>query len=538
MSKIIVYKEEARAKLKAGVDAVANAVKVTIGGSGRLVVIGQAYSAGDATKDGVSVSDAIELECPLENEGARMVKQAARKTVKDCDDGTSTTIVLTQALVDGGIKAVTAGFNPMDLKRGVEKAVSFITNNLNKMSTPVKGKFIKDIATVSANNDETIGTLIAEATTKVGFDGLIMMEESRTGETYTEYLEGMMFEANILSPFFITNPQTMESEQSNPLIMLCDCKIENFGDIIPALEIAVDKKKELFVVSEDVSNSVIAALVNNRQQGGLKVTVVRAPFFGDSRTNFLQDLAALTGATLISEELEMNVRDVTPEMLGEAVQVIAGREKVSIIGGKGKESDIKKRITEIKTNLKLEKEDHVIVKLKKRLAKLQGGVAVVYVGGATDIELGERRARVEDALGATRAAIEEGILPGGGTALLRAVEGIEKLKYANEDELAGIRIVIKAIEAPIRQILSNAGLDASLIVGKIREGKAGYGYNLMTNQYEDLINSGIIDPAKVTRVALKYSSSIASMIMLTECLIVEKPEEGFVKPITNTGGLF
>lgn len=536
MSKIIVYGEECRNGLKAGVDILANCVKTTFGARGNYVCIGQKFGSPSYTKDGLYVGREVESDNPLHSEGIKTALEALNKIVRLSGDGSTATAILTQAITENAVKAVSMGFNPRDLKIGIDASVAHIVANIKKLSIPVKGDAIKNIASISANNNEEIGNLIAEAVKRVGNEGLITMEDSDSEETRIEFLEGLQFDTGSMSPYFMTNPTTFESEQFNPLILLCDCKLENFNDVIPVMEIAIEEKKELFILAEDVSPMILTAFVNNRrQQGGVRVTVVRAPGFGDTRTNFLQDIAVVTGATVISEDLGMNVKDVTLAMLGSADKVVSGRENTSIIGGKGKSSDIKDRVATIKAQLKLEKEEHIQKKLKTRLSKLVGGVAKVLVGARTQAEQGELKDAIEDALEATKSAIVEGIVSGGGTCLLRAAEGLDKLPYANEDQLAGIKIIQKAAEAPLRQLLLNANVDVSMVVGKVKEGKNDFGYNVRTDKYEEFYKTGVIDPARSVRAALEYSASVGTMIMMTNCLIIEKQNNAEVA-ITNTGG--
>ena len=527
MAKDIFFDVEAREKLKKGVDALANAVKVTLGPKGRNVVIAKKFGAPQITKDGVTVAKEIELSDPVENMGAQMVKEVASKTADIAGDGTTTATVLAQAIVGAGLKNVAAGANPMDLKRGIDKAVAEVVKNLKKMATEVgsDNSKIKQIATISANNDETIGTLIAQAMKVVGNDGVITVEEAKGTETEVKTVEGMQFDRGYLSPYFVTNAEKMITEMENPLILICEKKISSMKELLPILEPVVQAGKGLLIIAEDVDGEALGTLVVNRIRGALKVAAVKAPGFGDRRKAMLEDIAVLTGGQVVSEERGMTLENITIDMLGTAEKIEIDKENTTIINGKGKKEDISARVGQIKSQIETTTSDYDREKLQERLAKLAGGVAVLYVGAATEMEMKEKKDRVDDALAATRAAVEEGIVPGGGVALIRAIESLDLLKGDNEDEQTGITIVKRAAEEPLRQIIANAGGEGAVIVQKVKEGKDDFGYNARTEVYEELYKAGVIDPTKVTRIAIENAASIASMLLTTECVIADSPEE-------------
>jgi chaperonin GroEL len=527
MAKDIFFDVEAREKLKRGVDALADAVKVTLGPKGRNVVIGKKFGAPHITKDGVTVAKEIELKDPIENMGAQMVKEVASKTADIAGDGTTTATVLAQAIVSAGLKNVAAGANPMDLKRGIDKAVAEVVKNLKKISKEVgsDNSKIQQIATISANNDETIGKLIAEAMKVVGNDGVITVEEAKGTETEVKTVEGMQFDRGYLSPYFVTNAEKMVTEMENPLILISEKKISSMKELLPILEPVVQAGKGLLIIAEDVDGEALGTLVVNRLRGSLKVAAVKAPGFGDRRKAMLEDIAILTGGQVISEERGMTLENVTMDMLGSAAKIEIDKDNTTIINGKGTKADIKARVGQIRSQIESTTSDYDREKLQERLAKLAGGVAVLYVGAPTEVEMKEKKDRVDDALAATRAAVEEGIVPGGGVALIRAIETLDKLKGANEDETTGIAIVKRAAEEPLRQIIANAGGEGAIIVQKVREGKDDFGYNARTEKYEALYKAGVIDPTKVTRIAVENAASIAAMLLTTECVIADQPEE-------------
>jgi chaperonin GroEL len=527
MAKDIYFDVEARDKLKKGVDALANAVKVTLGPKGRNVVIGKKFGAPHITKDGVSVAKEVELKDAIENMGAQMVKEVASKTADIAGDGTTTATVLAQAIIGAGLKNVAAGANPMDLKRGIDKAVAEVVKNLKKLSKEV-GKDndkIKQIATISANNDETIGALIAEAMKVVGNDGVITVEEAKGTETEVRTVEGMQFDRGYLSPYFVTNTEKMITEMEKPMILIYDKKISNMKELLPILEPVVQAGRGLLIIAEDVDGEALATLVVNRLRGSLKIAAVKAPGFGDRRKAMLEDIAILTGGQVISEERGFTLENATLDMLGTAEKVEIDKDNTTIVNGAGKKADITARVNQIKAQIEATTSDYDREKLQERLAKLAGGVAVLYVGAPTEVEMKEKKDRVDDALAATRAAVEEGIVPGGGVALIRSIESLDKLKGDNEDELTGIQIVKRAAEEPLRQIIANAGGEGAVIVQKVREGKDDFGYNARTETFEKLYKAGVIDPTKVTRIAVENAASIASMLLTTECVIADQPEE-------------
>ena len=527
MAKKIQYNVEARDGLKRGVDALANAVKVTLGPKGRNVVINKSYGLPIITKDGVSVAKEIELKDPLENMGAQMVKEVASKTADIAGDGTTTATVLAQAIVSAGLKNVAAGANPMDLKRGIDKAVEAIVNNLKSQSQQVgdDNKKIQQIASISANNDEIIGTLIADAMAKVGKEGVITVEEAKGTETEVKTVEGMQFDRGYLSPYFVTNTEKMEVDLDAPYILITDKKVGSMKELLPVLEAVVQSGKPLLIIAEDVEGEALATLVVNKLRGSLKIAAVKAPGFGDRRKAMLEDIAILTGGTVISEErgFKLDAADIT--MLGRAEKVTIDKDNTTIINGAGGKADITARVNQIKSQIENTTSEYDKEKLQERLAKLAGGVAVLYIGAATEVEMKEKKDRVDDALHATRAAVEEGIVAGGGVAYIRATEALDNLKGINDDENTGIAIIKRAIEEPLRQIVANAGGEGSVVVNKVREGKADFGYNARTEVYENLIAAGVIDPTKVSRVALQNAASAAAMILTTECALVEEKED-------------
>ena len=527
MAKDIYFDVEAREKLKKGVDSLANAVKVTLGPKGRNVVISKKFGAPYVTKDGVTVAKEIELSDPVENMGAQMVKEVASKTADIAGDGTTTATVLAQAIIGAGLKNVAAGANPMDLKRGIDKAVAEVVKNLKAISKVVgsDNEKIQQIASISANNDEKIGKLIAEAMKVVGKDGVITVEEAKGTETEVKTVEGMQFDRGYLSPYFVTNTEKMITEMENPLILICEKKISSMKELLPILEPVVQNGKSLLIIAEDVDGEALGTLVVNRLRGSLKIAAVKAPGFGDRRKAMLEDIAILTGGQVISEERGMTLENTTLEMLGTAEKIEIDKDNTTVINGKGKKEDIKARVGQIKAQIESTTSDYDKEKLQERLAKLAGGVAVLYVGAPTEVEMKEKKDRVDDALAATRAAVEEGVVAGGGVALIRAIESLDKLKGENEDEMTGIAIVKRAAEEPLRQIIANAGGEGAVIVQKVREGKGDFGYNARTDKYEDLFKAGVIDPTKVTRIAIENAASIASMLLTTECVISDQPEE-------------
>ena len=527
MAKEIYFDVEAREKLKRGVDALANAVKVTLGPKGRNVVIGKKFGAPQVTKDGVTVAKEIELKDPVENMGAQMVKEVASKTADIAGDGTTTATVLAQAIIGAGMKNVAAGANPMDLKRGIDKAVIEVVKHLKTISKEVgsDNDKIKQIATISANNDEKIGALIAEAMKVVGNDGVITVEEAKGTETEVKTVEGMQFDRGYLSPYFVTNAEKMIVEMENPLILIYDKKISNMKDLLPILEPVVQAGKSLLIIAEDVDNEALATLVINRIRGSLKVAAVKAPGFGDRRKAMLEDIAILTGAQVVSEERGLTLENATMDMLGTAVKVEIDKDNTTVINGAGAKEEIEIRIGQIKAQIESTTSDYDREKLQERLAKLAGGVAVLYVGAATEVEMKEKKDRVDDALAATRAAVEEGIVPGGGVALIRCIPALDELKGVNEDENTGIAIIRRAVEEPLRQIIANAGEEGAVIVQKVRDGKDDFGFNARTEVFENLYAAGVIDPTKVTRIAIENAASIASMLLTTECVITDAPEE-------------
>lgn len=527
MAKMIFFDIEARNKMKKGVDTLSNAVKVTLGPKGRNVVIEKKFGAPSVTKDGVTVAKEIELEDPIENMGAQMVKEVASKTADVAGDGTTTATVLAQAIISEGLKNVAAGANPMDLKRGIDKAVEAVVANLQKQSEVVgnDNKKIMQVATISANNDSYVGELIAEAMKKVGKEGVITVEEAKGTDTTVDVVEGMQFDRGYVSPYFVTNSEKMEAELSNPYILIYDKKVSTMKDILHILEKVAQTGRPLLIISEDLEGEALATLVVNKLRGTIKVAAVKAPGFGDRRKEMLQDIAVLTAGIVISEEQGYKLENADLSYLGTAESVTIDKDNTTIVGGKGKKADITARVNQIKAQVENTTSDYDREKLQERLAKLSGGVAVLYVGAATEVEMKEKKDRVDDALHATRAAVEEGIVPGGGVAYIRASEALAKLTGANEDETTGIAIIRRAIEEPLRTIVGNAGLEGSVIVNKVKEGKADYGFNARVEKYENLFKAGVIDPTKVTRVALENAASIAGMMLTTECVIADKPKK-------------
>ena len=539
MAKDIKFDIEARDGLKRGVDALANAVKVTLGPKGRNVIIGKSFGAPQVTKDGVSVAKEIELEDELENMGAQMVKEVASKTNDLAGDGTTTATVLAQAIVKEGLKNVAAGANPMDLKRGIDKAVGAIVNDLDKQSQKVGSSSdkIKQVAAISANNDDTIGDLIATAFGKVGKEGVITVEEAKGMDTYVDVVEGMQFDRGYLSPYFVTDADKMVADLENPYILLFDKKISNLQEILPILEPVAQSGRPLLIIAEDVEGQALATLVVNKLRGGLKIAAVKAPGFGDRRKAMLEDISILTGGVVISEERGFSLENADLSMLGTAETVTIDKDNTTIVNGSGKAADIKARVNQIKAQIETTTSDYDREKLQERLAKLAGGVAVLYVGAASEVEMKEKKDRVDDALHATRAAVEEGIVAGGGVALVRAKKTLEKITTDNLDETTGVQIVNKAIEAPLRTIVENAGGEGSVVINKVLEGKKDFGYDAKSEDYVDMLKAGIIDPKKVTRIALENAASVAGMILTTECALVDIKEDAPAMPPMGSGGM-
>lgn len=537
MTKEIKFNIEAREALKVGVDTLANAVKVTLGPKGRHVVIDRKYGAPHITKDGVTVAKEIELEDPFANIGAQMIKEVASKTADDAGDGTTTATLLAQSIISVGLKNVTAGASPMDLKRGIDKAVATVVESLKKQSKKVGQdiKKIEQVATISANNDSYIGKLIAEAMEKVKTEGVITVESAKGTETYVDVVEGMQFDRGYISPYFVTDTEKMEGVLDKPYILITDKKISTMKDLLPVLEPVAKNGNSLLVIAEDIDGEALTTLVVNKIRGTIKIAAVKAPGFGDRRKDMLNDIAILTGGTVISEEVGLSLEQATMEMLGRADKVTMNKDKTIIVDGSGVKAAIADRVSQIRSMIKNATSDYDKEKLNERLAKLAGGVAVLYVGAASEVEMKEKKDRVDDALAATRAAVEEGIIPGGGTAYIRAAEALEKLKGDNEDQTTGIQIVKRAIEEPLRQIVENAGGEGSVVVQKVREGKADFGYNARDNEYVNMFAAGIIDPTKVARVALENAASVASMFLTTECVLAEKPTENPMQGMPQGG---
>lgn len=538
MAKEISFNRDAREKLRAGVDALANAVKVTLGPKGRNVVIQKSFGAPQITKDGVTVAKEIELEDAVENMGAQMVKEVASKTADIAGDGTTTATVLAQAMINAGLKNVAAGANPMDLKRGMDKAVRKVVENLKEQSEQIGDDFekIKQVAAISANNDEEIGALIADAMKRVTKDGVITVEEAKGTDTYVDEVLGMQFDRGYLSPYFVTNTEDMTAEYESPYILITDRKISNMADIVPVLEKVVGSGRSLLIIAEDIESQALGVLVVNRLRANLKIVAVKAPGFGDRRKAMLEDIAVLTGGTVISEEKGYKLESAGLEHLGLAEKIEVDKDNTTIINGKGDEELINSRIAQIKQQIIATTSDYDREKLQERLAKLSGGVAVLYVGAPTEVEMKEKKDRVDDALHATRAAIEEGIVAGGGVALVRAIKALTNAKGTNEDETIGMAIVKKALEAPLRCIAENAGVEGSVVLQRVSNSKDSMGYNARTDKYEDLKKAGVIDPTKVTRVALENASSIAGMVLTTECVVNDKPEKDAAMPNMHGGG--
>ncbi|MFD2874511.1 chaperonin GroEL [Mucilaginibacter ximonensis] len=539
MSKQVKYNVEARDALKRGVDTLANAVKVTLGPKGRHVIIDKKFGSPAVTKDGVTVAKEIELKDPIENMGAQMVKEVASKTADIAGDGTTTATVLAQAIVTAGIKNVAAGANPMDLKRGIDKAVKTVVENLKTQKQDVGDDFskVKQVASISANNDDVIGEMIADAMQKVGTGGVITVEEAKGTETEVKTVEGMQFDRGYLSAYFVTNTDKMEAELENPYILIYDKKISSMKELLPILEKQVQTGKPLLIIAEDLDGEALSTLVVNKIRGSLKVAAVKAPGFGDRRKAILEDIAILTGGTVISEEKGIKLESAELSDLGQAEKISIDKDNTTIINGAGKSDMIKARVAEIQAGIKATTSDYDKEKLQERLAKLSGGVAVLYVGAASEVEMKEKKDRVDDALHATRAAVEEGIVAGGGVAFIRAVAALADLKGDNDDENTGIQIIRRAIEEPLRQICENAGIEGSIVVQKVKEGTADFGYNARTDKFENLIGAGVIDPTKVSRVALENAASIASMLLTTECVLADDPEDAPAAPPMGGGGM-
>ncbi|KAA6333497.1 60 kDa chaperonin [termite gut metagenome] len=537
MAKEILFSTTAREELKKGVDALANAVKVTLGPKGRNVIIEKKFGAPQISKDGVTVAKEVELACAFQNTGAQLVKEVASKTGDDAGDGTTTATVLAQSIITEGLKNVTAGANPMDLKHGIDKAVAKVVASIQSQSESVGDDYnkIEQVATVSANNDPEIGKLIADAMRKVSKDGVITIEEAKGRDTTTGWVEGMQFDRGYLSAYFVTNTEKMECEMERPYILIYDKKISNLKDMLPILEAAVQTGRPLLIIAEDVDSEALTTLVVNRLRSQLKICAVKAPGFGDRRKEMLEDIAVLTGGVVISEEKGIQLEQATIEMLGTSEKVTVSKDNTTIVNGSGEKANIDARIAQIKSQISATTSDYDKEKLQERLAKLSGGVAVLYIGAASEVEMKEKKDRADDALCATRAAIEEGIVPGGGVAYIRAIDTLEKLKGDNADETTGIEIIKRAIEEPLRQIVANAGKEGAVVVQKVREGKGDFGYNARTDVYEKLHSVGVVDPAKVARVALENAASIAGMLLTTECVIVEKKEDKPEMPMGNPG---
>lgn len=538
MAKEILFNIKAREELKKGVDALADAVKVTLGPKGRNVIIDKKFGAPHITKDGVSVAREVELEDAFQNMGAQLVKEVASKTGDDAGDGTTTATVLAQSIIGVGLKNVAAGANPMDLKRGIDKAVAAVVERIKELAEPVGDDFkkIEDVARVSANNDEAIGHLIAEAMKKVKKEGVITVDEAKGTETSVDIVEGMQFDRGYISPYFVTNGEKMECEMERPVVLLYDKKISNLKDMLPILEASAQNGQPLLIIAEDVDQEALATLVVNRLRGSLKVCAVKAPGFGDRRKEMLEDIAILTGGTVISEEKGMKLENAQMTDLGRAEKITVNKENTTIVNGLGNKEAIAARVAQIKSQIETSKSDYDKEKLQERLAKLAGGVAVLHIGAPSEVEMKEKKDRVDDALSATRAAIAEGIIPGGGVAYIRCLDVLDSLKAENDDELTGIMIVKRAIEEPLRQIVANAGGEGAVVVQKVREGNADFGYNARMDRYENLMSAGVIDPAKVARVALENAASIAGMFLTTECVIADKKEEN-PAPAMPAGGM-
>lgn len=538
MAKEIKFEIKAREELKKGVDALADAVKVTLGPKGRNVIIEKKFGAPHITKDGVSVAREVELEDPFQNMGAQLVKEVASKTGDDAGDGTTTATVLAQSIINVGLKNVAAGANPMDIKRGIDKAVAAVVEGIRAQSQEVGDDFkkIEDVARISANNDENIGRLIAEAMKKVKKEGVITVDEAKGTETTVDIVEGMQFDRGYISPYFVTNTEKMECEMDHPYVLIYDKKISSLKEMLPILEATAQSGRPLIIIAEDVDQEALATLVVNRLRGSLKICAVKAPGFGDRRKEMLEDIAVLTGGTVISQEKGMNLESSTIDMLGQAEKITVNKENTTIVNGSGSKEAIAQRVAQIKAQIETTTSDYDKEKLHERLAKLAGGVAVLHIGAPSEVEMKEKKDRVDDALSATRAAIAEGIVPGGGVAYIRSIASLENLKGDNDDENTGIAIIKRAIEEPMRQIVANAGVEGAVVIQKVKEGTGDYGYNARTGEYEHLFATGVIDPAKVTRVALENAASIAGMFLTTECVIAEKKEEN-PAPAMPAGGM-
>lgn len=537
MAKQIIFDTEARNKLKKGVDTISEAVKVTLGPKGRNVIIDKKFGAPTVTKDGVSVAKEIEIKDPIENMGAQLVKEVASKTADDAGDGTTTATVLAQAIYVNGIKNVAAGANPMDLKRGIDKAVVAVVSDLQKQSHPIKDfSEIAQVGTISANNDPEVGKMISEAMDKVGKDGVITVEEAKGTETEVKTVEGMQFDRGYLSPYFVTDAEKMEAELESPYVLIYDKKISTMKELLPILEAAAQTGKPLLIIAEDVDGEALATLVVNKIRGSLKIAAVKAPGFGDRRKAMLEDIAILTGGTVISEERGFKLENATLEFLGTAEKINIDKDNTTIVNGGGKKEEIQGRINQIKSQIETTTSDYDKEKLQERLAKLSGGVAILYIGAATEIEMKEKKDLVDDALHATRAAVQEGVVAGGGVAFIRAIKSLDKVKVDNEDQKTGVNIVRIALESPLRTIVENAGREGSVVVQKIKEEKGNFGYNAQTDQFGDLVNAGVIDPTKVTRLALENAASIASLLLTTECVVAEEPEDEKAPPAPPMGG--
>ena len=537
MAKEIFFDTSARDKLKRGVDKLADAVKVTLGPKGRNVIIDKKFGAPTVTKDGVSVAKEIELKDAIENMGAQLVKEVASKTADDAGDGTTTATVLTQSIFAHGIKNVAAGANPMDLKRGIDKAVAAVVKDLREQSKTISSSNeIAQVATISANNDREIGKMIADAMDKVGKDGVITVEEAKGTETEVRTVEGMQFDRGYLSPYFVTNTEKMEAELENPLILIYDKKISNMKELLPILEAAVQTGKPLLIIAEDVDGEALATLVVNKIRGALKIAAVKAPGFGDRRKAMLEDIAVLTGGTVISEERGYKLENATLEYLGTAEKINIDKDNTTIVNGSGNKEDIQGRVNQIKSQVENTTSDYDKEKLQERLAKLSGGVAILYIGAATEVEMKEKKDRVDDALHATRAAVQEGVVAGGGVAFIRAIKALENVETENEDQITGVNIVRLALESPLRTIVENSGGEGSVIVQKVKEGKDDYGYNAREDKFENLFAAGVIDPTKVTRLALENAASIAALLLTTECVVADEPESDKASSMPPMGG--
>ena len=537
MSKNIIFDSDARTQLRKGVDKLAEAVKVTLGPKGRNVILDKKFGAPSFTKDGVTVAKEIELKDPIENMGAQLVKEVASKTADDAGDGTTTATVLAQSIYTHGIKNVAAGANPMDLKRGVESAVHAVVASLHKQSKKIgQSDEVAQVGTISANNDPEIGRMIANAMDKVGKDGVITVEEAKGTETEVRTVEGMQFDRGYLSPYFVTNTDKMEAEVESPYILIYDKKISAMKELLPVLEAVAQTGKPMVIIAEDVDGEALATLVVNKIRGSLKIAAVKAPGFGDRRKAMLEDIAILTGGTVISEERGYKLESATLEYLGTAEKINIDKDNTTIVNGAGKKSDIQARINQIKSQIEATTSDYDREKLQERLAKLSGGVAILYIGAATEVEMKEKKDRVDDALHATRAAVQEGVVAGGGVALIRAAKALDKLEVGNLDQETGVKIVKAALESPLRTIVENAGGEASVVVQKVKDGKADFGYNAATDKYENMFKAGVIDPTKVTRLALENAASIASLLLTTECVVADEPEEEKAMPPMPPGG--